>query len=341
MEGLLVFDAPAIRQFLRTYYNGFTEFRYGSSDLDPLSDIIALLAPRAALSKPITGKGIWGIRYAAYRQPGFAIVLEGQCWLALEGDAPLQLLAGDFMLLPDTPAFTLSSEPGIACTDVVPSAIAIHHGSGDGPPDFRMFGGAFEIDAVNAPLLVDLLPRMIHVRARDERAGRLARIVDLVRDECEADRPGRDMLLRRLLEAMLVECLRQSGMVGAAEQAGLLAGMRDPALSRVLRAIHSDVRHDWTLAELSKLAGTSRTVLSARFQQVLKCAPIEYLGRWRMTLAKDALIRRGGPLERLAEEIGYQSASAFSTAFRKRVGIAPGAFAKRYRDGATASGAGS
>jgi AraC-like DNA-binding protein len=299
--------------------------------MDPLSDAVALLRPSAVLSKPITGRGKWSVRYAAYRQPGFAIVIEGHCWLALEGDRPLGLRAGDFVLLPATPSFTLYSEPGTPCLDAEPSGRPVHHGD-EGPPDFRMFGGAFTIEPANAPLITDLLPRRIHVAAGDEGAGRLSRIVEQVRDECEADRPGRDVILQRLLEVMLVECLRHDPVAGDADRAGLLAGMRDPALSRALRAVHENVRHGWTVAELARVAGVSRSVFAARFQQVLGCPPIEYLVRWRMALARNALVQGGKPLDRLAEEIGYESASAFSTAFRRRYGCAPGRFARGFAE---------
>ena len=80
--------------------------------MDPLSDIIALLRPHAAVSKPITGRGSWGVRYSAYGLPGFAIVLSGQCWLGIDGTTPVQLDRGDFVLLPSTPAFALFSQPG-------------------------------------------------------------------------------------------------------------------------------------------------------------------------------------------------------------------------------------
>lgn len=299
--------------------------------MDPLSDIIALLRPHAVISKPIEGRGDWGVRYAAYGQPGFAIVLAGQCWLALEGKDPVPLRSGDFVLLPSTPAFALSSRPGVACRDHAPVDGAVRHGDPAGPPDVRMLGGAFKMEAANASLLLALLPDMIQVRAEEDCAGRLARIVNLIRDECSADWPGRDMILNRLLEVVLVECLRLPGVDGAALPSGLLAGLRDPALAKALHALHADVRFGWTVAELAKRAGMSRSVFSARFQAKLGCAPIEYLSRWRMALAQDALIHGETPLDRLADRIGYESASAFSTAFRRRIGCPPRAFALRHK----------
>jgi AraC-like DNA-binding protein len=296
--------------------------------MDPFSDVITLLRPHAVFSKPITGKGEWGVRYPAYGAPGFAIVLTGQCWLAVEKDDPVQLSRSDFVLLPSSPAFEMLSRLGARCIAGQPTATDLRHGDPEGEPDFRMLGGSFRLNPVNAPLLVSLLPKMIHVRAADGNTGRLAGIVDLVMEECAAERPGRDMILERLLEVLLMECLRWPGVGTAPLPAGLLSGMQDAALARVLSALHADIRAGWTVADLAKLAGMSRSAFAARFNGVIGCAPMEYLARWRMTLAKDTLSRGGKSLDRLAEEIGYESASAFSTAFRRRVGCAPGAFAR-------------
>lgn len=295
--------------------------------MDPFSDLITLLRPHAAVSKPIEGRGAWGVRYIAYEQPGFAVMLDGSCWLALDGDEPVLLERGDFVLLPATPAFSMYSAPGVDCALREPSDAPVRHGAQDGDAEIRMLGGSFRIEPVNAPLLLPLLPRMIHLRAGE--AGRLAALVDLIIDECGGGRPGQDMILDRLLEVMLVECLRRG--FGDAAPAGLLAGLRDPALARALRAMHGNVRASWTVAGLAGEAGMSRSTFAARFGAALGCAPMEYLARWRMALAQDALSRGGTSLDRLAEEIGYESASAFSTAFRRRIGCAPGAFARARR----------
>lgn len=299
--------------------------------MNPLNDIIALLKPRAIVSKPITGCGEWGVRYAAYGHPSYAIVLAGTCHLSLDGGRSVQLHSGDFVLLPVTPAFTFSSHQGIACVDVEPSDSGVHYGEKDAPPDFKMLGGAFQIDLVNTPLMRILLPNMIHIPADEARASRLERIVQLVREESGSNWPGSEMILVRLLEIMLVESLRWHTDEAHSVAKGLLAGMRHPGLGKALRAIHDNVSHRWTVAELGDHAGMSRSVFAAHFRKILGCAPIEYLSQWRLALAQDSLIRGDVPLDRLAYDIGYESASAFSTAFRRRVGCAPGAFAKKHK----------
>lgn len=296
--------------------------------MDPLSDVIALLRPNTAISKPISGRGTWAVRYAAHDAPGFTIILKGECWIAFEGEEPLKLETGAFLLLPSTPAFTLSSHPGLGGTPTDPMDVPVRHGEQEGEADFIALGGTFRIEAANAPLLLALLPRMIHVPPSEERSARLGRLIDLIAEECRRDEPGKDMILQRMLEVLLIEALRSQGTTMGEDRAGLLHGMRDPALARVLAAMHADVRADWTVAGLARIAGQSRSAFAARFGAVLGCGPIEYLVRWRMALAKDALLRGAKTLDRIADDIGYDSASAFSTAFRKRLGCPPGQFAR-------------
>lgn len=295
--------------------------------MDPLSDIIALLRPSTAVAKPISGRGSWGVRYGAYDAPGFTLILKGAVFLEFERMPPIRMEEGDFLLIPSTPAFALYSEPGAECRDVEPAGAAVRHGEQEGEADFIAMGGTFDIARVNAALLLALLPDYIHIRSTEGRAGRLGQVIDLITDECVSEDPGKDMIVQRLLEILLVESLRWRNLEAGDDAAGLLSAMRDPQLARALLAIHADVRAKWTVSGLASVAGMSRSAFAARFGEILGCGPIEYLSRWRMALAKDALTRGNKTLDRVADEIGYESASAFSTAFRKRLGISPGRFA--------------
>lgn len=296
--------------------------------MDPLSDIISLLRPSTAISQPVTARGDWCVTYLAHDAPGFTLVLKGECWIEFAGKAPIRLAEGGFLLLPSTPAFSLYSATGIPCLPVEPRSDPVRHGEQAGEPDFVSVGGTFSIAQVNASLLLALLPDLIHIPAAEGRSTRFGKIIDLLSEECVADWPGKAMILERLLETLLVEALRWRSIGSEPRTAGLLNGMCDPALARALRAMHADVRANWTVAELARVAGMSRSAFAMKFGKTLGCAPIEYLARWRMAIAKDALLRGAKPLDRIADEIGYESASAFSTAFRKRLGMAPGRFAR-------------
>lgn len=296
--------------------------------MDPLSDIVSLLRPKAGVAKPISGRGKWGVSYRPHDAPGFTLVLEGEAWLEFQGQAPLHLTKGDFVLLSTTPAFALYSEPGVDCVPIEPQAEAVRHGAQEGEPDFMALGGSFTFERINAPLLTTLLPDLIHIPASRGRSSRLGRVIELLSEECVADHPGKTLVVERMLEVLLIEALRWGGIGHDGASAGLLRGLRDPGLAHALRAMHGDVRAGWTVAELAGIARMSRSAFAARFSDILGCGPMEYLARWRMALAKDALANGGKSVDRIAQEIGYESASAFSTAFRKRLGCPPRNFAR-------------
>src|SRR5262245_30690868 len=124
---------------------------------DPLSEVIALLQPRAVFSKRISGAGRWGVRYSEFGQPSFCAVMEGSCRLAVDGERTLVLEAGDFVLLPATPRFTLSGfepvKPDLIDPKVTPAPTGeVRHGARGGRPDVRLLGGYFVFDSPDASL---------------------------------------------------------------------------------------------------------------------------------------------------------------------------------------------
>jgi len=299
--------------------------------MEPLADIVALLRPRAAATKLIQGAGRWGVRYARVEHAGFGLVLAGACWLSVDGRPPVRLGPGDFVLMPATPGFTIASDLDVepVAADADAAASAVRHGDPDGEAEFKQLGGYFQFEPDNRSLLAGLLPDLIHIQAADPAAARLARTIEVITEEALAERPGRDLIVDRLVEVLLVEALRfRPQAAGAAARPGLLEGLADPHLARALRRFHADVARPWTVAELAREAGLSRSAFSARFSQNFGTPPMEYLIEWRMALAKDMLRRAAQPLETVAAAVGYQSASAFSTAFRRQVGRPPSQFAR-------------
>lgn len=294
---------------------------------DPLTQVIQLLRPRAVFSKGISGAGAWAVRYSEFGQPGFCAVTEGRCRLAVKGEAPVVLEEGDFVLLPATPAFTMSGfEPAPALridplTAATPSS-DIRYGRRDGPPDLRQFGGWFTFGAPDAGLLVALLPRMIHLRG----IPRLAQLVRLLGEEAGRDDMCRDLILERLVEILLVEALRATPHDAA--QPGLLRGLADLKIAAALRGMHGDIERAWTIPTLADQAGMSRSAFFDRFSRTVGLRPMEYLLAWRMAVAK-SLLRTGGlTLDEVAGRVGYSSASTFSTAFSRHTGTPPGRFGK-------------
>lgn len=298
---------------------------------DPLSDVIRLLRPRAVFAKGISGAGRWAVRYAAFGQPGFCAVTEGRCRLAVEGEDPVILEAGDFVLLPATPAFTMSGlDPAppvrIDPTTAAPTDREIRYGRPDGPPDVRQFGGWFAFDSPDAGLLVSLLPRMIHIRG----VPRLSALVRLLGEEAARDEIGRDLILERLVEILLIEALRAAP--APESRPGLLRGLADPRIAAALRRMHSEIDRPWTVPDLAREAGMSRSAFFARFARTVGVKPMAYLLSWRMAVAKGLLRGERIAMDEVARRIGYGSASTFSTAFARHVGKPPGQY-MRLADG--------
>ncbi|WP_426438290.1 AraC family transcriptional regulator [Bradyrhizobium genosp. P] len=296
--------------------------------MDPLSSLVALMRPQTVVSKLVSGSGRWGARYRRSGTPGFGVVVTGKCHFQANGCEAVELREGDFILLPTGPGFVIASDPDVErdeMQDCPASAILAetHFGPDTATPDFRLLGGYFGFSAPNSEMLTQVLPAQLHIKRTDNTARRIADTIGSLRGEALDERPGRDLIIERLIEVMLIEALRYSE---AAVRPGLLNGLVDDRLGRALKSFHANVAHPWSVASLAEEAGLSRTAFSERFTRLVGMPPMTYLFKWRMAVAKDILQRERVPQEIVAATIGYQSASAFSTAFRREVGQAPGEY---------------
>lgn len=305
--------------------------------MDALAALVTLLKPQAIVAKIMHGGGRWGVRYSAFGHPSFALVLRGPCWLAADGVRPTMLETGDFVLFPATPAFTLASDAKVKpkLLKPMPSGQAVDevfHGETSGEPTASLLGGYFMFDPINAALLLDLLPRLLHIRATDAAIGSVAPLVALIKREALERRAGHALVLTRLIEIMLVEALRSAP--ADLTRRGLLAGLRDPQLAAALRGIHAQTAHPWTLATLARAAGMSRSSFAERFARVIGETPLNYLLQWRLAVAKNLLAREQASVGEAALAVGYESASGFSTAFSRETGQSPKAFIDAHRSAA-------
>lgn len=296
--------------------------------IDPLSELVLLLRPRAVFANVISGAGEWAVRFAAYGKPGFCIVLDGRCRLAVDGRAPVVIGAGDFILLPTTPAFTLSSvdppEPVLLDPNTLPrDGSEVRYGLRDVPADMRSLGGAFEFDGTDPGLLASLLPAVVHLHGSQ----RLSLLVRMIAEETVDPPPGSDLVRSRLAELLLVEAMRATTTSTAPP--GMLRGLGDARLAIALKLMHARIGHPWTVAQLARAAALSRSTFFERFTRTVGVAPMEYLLRWRMHVAKDLLRRGGLNASEVADRVGYGSGSAFSVAFRRHVGESPSQYAQR------------
>lgn len=298
--------------------------------IDPLAQVVGLLQPNASFSKLVEGSGAWAVRRSDDDgRPFYCAVLEGACRLSVAGRTPIILEQGDFVLVPAAYDFSTSSlEPppdGVETRRAELSPGVFRLGDPDAPTNVRMLVGHCAFVADDAKLLVSLLPQLVHVRGH----ARLTTLVELLNGETRADRPGRDMVLARLLEILLIETLRSTACEIAPP--GLLRGLADDQLAVALRRMHERPAHAWTVIDLAREAALSRSTFFERFRREVGVAPMEYLLGWRMALAKDLLSREKVGVAQVAARVGYSSASTFSVAFARAVGTPPITYAREQR----------
>lgn len=300
--------------------------------IDPLAEVVTLLQPSARFSKLVLGASPWRISRSDAGQPLYCVILEGGCRIAIDGHDPIELLSGDFVLIPAAYGVAISSlelpPPGVETQAPVPLGNGeFRIGPPDTPIDARMMAGHFSFGSPDASLLVSLLPQFVHVRGEQ----RLATLVQLVREESREQRPAREVVLSRLLEVLLIEALRSTAGTSASQ--GLVRGLSDSRLAAAIRVMHEHPKHAWTVAELARTAALSRSSFFERFNRAVGVAPMEYLLTWRMALAKDLLRRNEGRVAEIAQRVGYSSASTFSVAFTRHVGRPPTQYAREEHTG--------
>jgi AraC-like DNA-binding protein len=298
--------------------------------MDPLSQIILLLKPRAIFWRIVEAQDSWTIRFLPSDVVVFGQVIEGACRVDRDDGAVLDLGKGDFLLMAGPPPWTMTGGGG---------GTPIDFGAAVGDPSLllstarnptitRFIAGSFGFAPANAELVASLMLPIVHVRGTDTIAGRLGALVAALGDEALADRPGRSLVLDRLLEVMLVEALRYRPAALEGSNRGLLAGLADAKVGKALRIMHEDAQRKWTVAALADAVAMSRSAFAARFTHIIGMPPIDYLAKWRLTLAKAALASSHVPMAEIAEIAGYQSVSAFSTGFRRATGLSPKFYAR-------------
>jgi len=293
---------------------------------DPVAEVVSLLQPSATTTKLVDAAGSWIVRRDEVGRAFYCAVVKGSFRLTVPGLEPLILAEGDFVLIPSAQRFETSSldrDPAdrdeTTPVEVEPGVVRLGRLEGEAEVRHLVGYGLFKSDDAN--LLVSLLPPLIHVPG--ERG--LTMLAQLIDREVRSRRPGREVVLTRLLEVLLIEALRSTP--GPTASPGLLRGLADPRLAAALRLMHEGPTEAWTVARLARETGLSRSVFFERFRRELGLAPMQYLLGWRMTLAK-AQLRGGTAVSEVAKGSGYGSASAFSTAFARYTGLPPAVYAR-------------
>ncbi|SDP16827.1 AraC family transcriptional regulator [Phyllobacterium sp. OV277] len=295
--------------------------------MDPLSDVLSVLKPHNYMSAGFDAGGDWSIAFPdQHGSIKCGAVVSGYCWLSVEGFAgAVRLDAGDCFLLPHGRPFRLASDitlSPVEASTVFSTArsgvVVLHNGGGD----CFMVSSRFALSGNYADLLLRMLPSIVHIH-KDSDVAALRWPVERMMQELRERQPGGFLIVQHLAHMMLIQALRQHLKEGLNGGVGWIFALADKQMGAAITAMHEDPAHRWTLQLLADRAGMSRSTFALKFKEAVGKAPMEYLTRWRMVLAADRLENSGDPVSAISLSLGYESESAFSTAFKRTMGCSP------------------
>jgi AraC-like DNA-binding protein len=294
--------------------------------MDPLSDVLSLLKPRSYMFRGFDVGGNWSIQFPRHEGIKSYAVVSGRCWLSVEGvPDPVRLEAGDCFLLPRGRPFRLASDLALTPVDAQTFFSTAPHGAVatcNGGGDFFGVGGYFAFAGDHAGILLGVLPPIVHIRKESDKAA-LRWSMDQMMQELREPQPGGFLVAQHLAHMMLVQALRLHLAEGLKGGVGWLFALADKQMGAAINAMHGEPAHRWTLQGLAERAGMSRSSFALKFKETVGASPMDYLTRWRMLLAGDRLANSGDSVSAIALSLGYESESAFGTAFRRVMGCAP------------------
>jgi AraC-like DNA-binding protein len=275
----------------------------------------------------------------------YHVVTVGRCFATIIGGQPIAVEAGEVLVFTNCDPHIMSSSPGMRADPVAPDAIDAAtagrlpffiNSGGDGEVSTKLVCGYLACDARPFNPLLENLPPVIKVGdPQDKDAGWLGQFIRFAVTESAEKRAGSESVLAKLSELMFIEVVRRYLEALPPEQAGWLASLRDPSVGKALSLIHGGPAHSWTIEELAKQVGLSRSVLAERFADLVGIPPMHYLAKWRMQIASELLSGGNANVATIAAEIGYESEAAFSRAFKKLMGVPPSAWRRRVRPALT------
>jgi AraC-like DNA-binding protein len=291
--------------------------------MDPLFDVLSLLAIRGYQTGGFDMGRDLSLRFSAHQGIKCYAVTAGEVWLALDGpEPPVRLQAGDCFILPHGRPFRMATDLLLPPQDFHTfiaqfgtDRLAALNGGG-GP---QVLGSFFAFQGPGADMLLTMLPPVVHLRSDEDRETLRANFARM-RQELLEDRPGSTLVVQQLATVTLIQALRLH--LDASDGVGWLFALADRQVAAALRAMHADPARRWTVGTLASEAGMSRSSFAARFRARVGDGPIEYLTRWRMLLAGRDLAR-GTSVGTVSRALGYESESAFSTAFKRVMGHPP------------------
>jgi AraC-like DNA-binding protein len=326
---------------------------------DILSDVLRSVSLRGTLFYYVSGRRNWAAEAPASRDIAAAVmpdsehvmeyhlVTRGSCWGAIVGEAPVRLDTGDIVLFPHGDAHVVSSAPGMRARADVPSyfehkataeqlPFTLHLDgvevpeaiSSDEGYDTTLVCGFLGCDVRPFNPLIATLPRLLHLRATKNHDW-IAQFMREAVAESQNKRPGSEAMLERMSEMMFIDAVRRYVDTLPEDSRGWLAGLRDRFVGRALALMHDAPATEWTVDELGRRVGLSRSALHERFAEMIGQPPMQYLTNWRMQVAAALLRNTNATVASVAQDVGYDSEAAFARAFKRLVGRPPAAWRRQ------------
>ena len=287
--------------------------------------------------------GSWSVRFPQHEGIKCYALVSGQCWLCVEGVADaVRLEAGDCFLLPRGRPFRLASDLALTPVDAHTTLSAPLHGciaSYNGGGDCFGVGGYFAFAGNHAGILLGVLPPIVHIRKEADKAA-MRWSLERMMQELREPQPGGFLVAQQLAYMMLVQALRLHLAEGLRGGVGWLFALADKQMSAAIHAMRDAPAQRWTIQELAERAGMSRSTFALRFKEAVGESPMEYLTRWRMLLAGDRLANSSDSISVISLALGYESESAFSTAFKRVMGCSPRQYSRGRKQASASSGEG-
>ena len=301
---------------------------------DVLTDVLETVRVGAACYGRVEASAPWGIGVAADEQDAkFHVLLSGECWLDVEGQDAIHLSGGDLVALPHGHAHALRDLPGSPIrplTELVTAPSGKCQSSiitgGDGASATLVTGSFHFEDRRNNPLLSVLPPVIVLPGELSRNVHWLEPTLKFIACEAASGRPGAQTVVSRLADVLFIQIVRGYLATLPPGASGWLGALGDAQIGSALSLIHQSPELDWTVQSLAARVAMSRSAFASRFARLVGEPPLAYVTRWRMQKAAGLLRQSSSTLADIAERVGYDSEAAFSKAFKRAVGSAPGAY---------------
>ncbi|MET0794056.1 MAG: AraC family transcriptional regulator [Polyangiaceae bacterium] len=302
--------------------------------MGPFDEVIGGMHVGSSLYAQFQLRAPWGLRFSTGEQARIVVVANGRCWLRWSGSKqPLLLETGSCLLIKTGVAFELSDtrqSQVISCQSLRPTDVdgcVVEYGGTGAPSELLI--GRFSFDPVAAEPLVAPMPSLVHVPLGQAHAELLQGTLALMGQEAKQGGLGAGFVIDRLTDALFVQALRALFSDGCAFAPGWVTALTDRRVAKAIHAVHADLARPWTVAEMAREAGLSRSSFAAAFSAAVGESPLDYVTNWRLYRAKVLLASSDESLTEIAERVGYDSDTALSRAFKRKLGLPPGAFRRR------------